>query len=90
MICPGDPHQRNPNAPKLKDRSQEETEWQSNDTETAFGKVQSGNGKPETGNRKPEAAKTRSGSRRWGKMVKNGENWEKSGKLGKMRKHEEK
>ena len=27
-ICPGDPHQRNPNAPKLEDRSQEETEWQ--------------------------------------------------------------
>ena len=28
MICPGDPHQRGPNAPKLEDRSQEETEWQ--------------------------------------------------------------
>ena len=28
MICPGDPHQRNPNAPKFQDRSQEETEWQ--------------------------------------------------------------
>ena len=28
MICPGDPHQRNPNAPKFDDRSQEETEWQ--------------------------------------------------------------
>ena len=27
MICPGDP-QRNPNAPKFEDRSQEETEWQ--------------------------------------------------------------
>ena len=27
MICPGDPHQRNPNAPKFEDRSQEETEW---------------------------------------------------------------
>ena len=26
-ICPGDPHQRNPNAPKFEDRSQEETEW---------------------------------------------------------------
>jgi len=26
--CPGDPHQRNPNAPKFEDRSQEETEWQ--------------------------------------------------------------
>ena len=28
MICPGDPHQRNPNAPKFEDWSQEETEWQ--------------------------------------------------------------
>ena len=28
MICPGDPHQRNPNAPKFEDRCQEETEWQ--------------------------------------------------------------
>ena len=28
MICPGNPHQRNPNAPKFEDRSQEETEWQ--------------------------------------------------------------
>ena len=27
MICPGDPHHRNPNAPKFEDRSQEETEW---------------------------------------------------------------
>ena len=28
MICPSDPHQRKPNAPKFEDRSQEETEWQ--------------------------------------------------------------
>ena len=28
MICPGEPHQRNLNAPKFEDRSQEETEWQ--------------------------------------------------------------
>ena len=28
MICPGEPRQRNPNAPKFEDRSQEETEWQ--------------------------------------------------------------
>ena len=28
MICPGGLHQRNPNAPKFEDRSQEETEWQ--------------------------------------------------------------
>ena len=27
-ICPGDPHQRNTNALKFEDRSQEETEWQ--------------------------------------------------------------
>ena len=26
LICPGEPHQRNPNAPKFEDRSQEETE----------------------------------------------------------------
>ena len=28
MICPGDPHQRNPNAPNFEDRALEETEWQ--------------------------------------------------------------
>ena len=28
MICPGDPHQRNPDAPKFEVQSQEETEWQ--------------------------------------------------------------
>ena len=28
MICPGGLHQLNPNAPKIEDRSQEETEWQ--------------------------------------------------------------
>ena len=28
MICPGDPHQRNSNAPNFEDRSQEETDWQ--------------------------------------------------------------
>ena len=28
MICPGEPHQCHPNAPKFEDRSQEETEWQ--------------------------------------------------------------
>ena len=27
-ICPGEPHQCSPNAPKFEDRSQEETEWQ--------------------------------------------------------------
>ena len=28
LICPGEPHERGPNAPKFEDRSQEETEWQ--------------------------------------------------------------
>ena len=28
MICPSDPHRRNPNVPRFEDRSQEETEWQ--------------------------------------------------------------
>ena len=28
LICPNEPHQRSPNAPKFEDRSQEETEWQ--------------------------------------------------------------
>ena len=28
LICPGEPHQRSPNAPKFEDRSQEGTEWQ--------------------------------------------------------------
>ena len=28
LICPGEPHQCSPNAPKFEDRSQEETEWQ--------------------------------------------------------------
>ena len=28
MICPGNPHERSPNAPKFEDRSLEETEWQ--------------------------------------------------------------
>ena len=27
-ICPGEPHERTPNAPKFEDRSLEETEWQ--------------------------------------------------------------
>ena len=27
-ICPGEPHERSPNAPNFEDRSQEETEWQ--------------------------------------------------------------
>ena len=39
MICPGDPHQRNPNAPKFEDRSQEETEWQEQSAREAAWKV---------------------------------------------------
>ena len=27
-ICPGEPHERSPNAPKFENRSREETEWQ--------------------------------------------------------------
>ena len=27
-ICPSEPHERSPNAPKFEDRSREETEWQ--------------------------------------------------------------
>ena len=38
IICPGDPHQRSPNAPKFEDRSQEETE----------GSVENGKMYPET------------------------------------------
>ena len=34
-ICPGEPHQRSPNAPKFEDRSQEETEWQEQGAEAA-------------------------------------------------------
>ena len=28
LFCPGEPHERSPNATKFEDRSQEETEWQ--------------------------------------------------------------
>ena len=28
LICPGEPHQRGPDAPKFEDRFQKETEWQ--------------------------------------------------------------
>ena len=36
MICPGEPHQRSPNAPKFEDRSQEEAEWQERAREAAW------------------------------------------------------
>ena len=38
-ICPGEPHQRSPNAPKFEDRSQEETEWQEQGAREAAGKL---------------------------------------------------
>ena len=41
-ICPGEPHQRSPNAPKFEGRSQEETEWQEQgDREAAWKLVKS-------------------------------------------------
>ena len=38
-ICPGDPHQRSPDAPKFEDRSQEETEWQERRAREAASKL---------------------------------------------------
>ena len=39
MICECDPHQRNINAPKIEDRSQEETEWQERCAREAAGRL---------------------------------------------------
>ena len=39
MICPGDPHQCNPNAPKFEDLSQEVTERQDRDAREAAWKM---------------------------------------------------
>ena len=39
MICPGEPHQRSPNAPKIEDRCQEEIEWQEQGTREAAWKL---------------------------------------------------
>ena len=39
LICPDEPHQRSPNAPIFEDRSQEETEWQEQDTREAAWKL---------------------------------------------------
>ena len=39
MTCPGEPHQRNPNAPKFEDRSQEKTEWQERCAREAAGRL---------------------------------------------------
>ena len=38
-ICPGEPHERSPNAPKFEDRSLEETEWQERCTREAAWKL---------------------------------------------------
>ena len=38
-ICPGEPHERSPNAPKFEDRSLEETEWQEQGAHEAAWKV---------------------------------------------------
>ena len=38
-ICPNEPHERSPNAPKFEDRSQEETEWQEQGAREATGKL---------------------------------------------------
>ena len=38
-ICPGEPHEHSPNAPKFEDRSQEETEWQEQGAREAAGKL---------------------------------------------------
>ena len=38
-ICPGEPHERCPNAPKFEDRSQEETEWQEQGAREAVWKL---------------------------------------------------
>ena len=38
-ICPGESHERSPNAPKFEDRSQEETEWQEQGAREAAWKV---------------------------------------------------
>ena len=38
-ICPGEPHERSPNAPKFEDRSQEETEWQEQGAREAAGNL---------------------------------------------------
>ena len=38
-ICPGEPRQRSPNAPKFEDRSQEETEWQEQGSREAAWKL---------------------------------------------------
>ena len=39
FFCPGEPHQRSPNAPQFEDRSQEETEWQEHGAREAAWKL---------------------------------------------------
>ena len=50
IICPGDPHQRNPDAPKFEDGSQEETEWQ--ERCARLGSVEAGQKYPQNFGRK--------------------------------------
>ena len=38
-ICPGEPRDRSPNAPKFEDRSQEETEWREQGAREAVWKL---------------------------------------------------
>ena len=38
-ICPGEPHERSPNAPNFEDRSHEETEWQEQGSREAAWKL---------------------------------------------------
>ena len=38
-ICPGEPHECSPNAPKFEDRSREETEWQEQSAREAAWKL---------------------------------------------------
>ena len=39
FFCPGEPHERSPNAPKFEERSQEETEWQEQSAREAAWKL---------------------------------------------------
>ena len=51
LICPGERHQRSPNAPKFEDRSQEETEWQEQGAREAAWRLAKSVPKPEEKNK---------------------------------------
>ena len=59
MICPSDPHQRNPNAKKIEDRSQEETEWQEQGAREAAWKLAKNIPKNKRRNRKQHSSHRR-------------------------------